>query len=528
MSLETPAHATDFRDCQSMTPPSDAPHARPTPAPCMPHDPDTRVLASSAPRPASFLVLIGVVAAISVTAQFSLSLPPILLCIIACLAIACGTALGYLSLRHLTPRRAALCFAASAGLCCASALASLSVHEAATGHPISFLAYALLASSWLFAATAAIWSLAELRRTQSQTDRELTQLVREAHERQATEEALRQAENRQNALLGAIPDLVLLMHKNGALSRYPLKKNRPSRTGTPSEIRRNSFRRQPFEDDPDLLRGVAYALERRGPQLFEYQAKMASDLLDVEVRVIPGKHNEALVILRDLTARRKLEREMLEASAREQRRIARDLHDGLGQELTGMLCFARGMAKKLGAENSRFAQEAEEMTRMLKESIVKTRSLAKGLRPVALEAMGLQTALKELADSTQELFGIPCSFAYDTDVVITEDAVAEHLYRIAQEAVTNAVKHADPTRIKVSLATEAGRLVLTVEDNGVGMQAGSERAKGLGLGIMKHRARIINGAIKFRAGAEGGAAVVCVWPSAKSDRDSESKDSERP
>lgn len=251
------------------------------------------------------------------------------------------------------------------------------------------------------------------------------------------------------------------------------------------------------------------ALERGGAQLFELPIKREANPIELEVRVIPGAEGEALVLLRDITSRRHLEQEILDVSAREQRRIARDLHDGLGQDLTGVLCLHRGLAKKLENGASPLAEEASDVSRLLKDAIARTKGLAKGLRPVELDALGFETALQDLAVTTETVFGIPCDFSYDKSVAVKDDATAEHLYRIAQEAVANAVKHAEPSQIQVHVTMDANKGVLTVTDDGIGIETTEGKSKGLGLGIMKYRARIIHATLRIRPGDAGGTVVSC-------------------
>ena len=144
----------------------------------------------------------------------------------------------------------------------------------------------------------------------------------------------------------------------------------------------------------------------------------------------------------DITERKRLEQAILEISAREQRRIGQDLHDGLGQHLTGIAFMSKVQEQKLAEKGLPDAVDAAKIVRLVNEAINKTRELSRGLLPVVSESRGLMSALQQWAGEVQDLFGISCTFLCIEPVLIHDDAVATHLYHIAQEAVNNAIKHA--------------------------------------------------------------------------------------
>jgi PAS domain S-box-containing protein len=211
----------------------------------------------------------------------------------------------------------------------------------------------------------------------------------------------------------------------------------------------------------------------------------------------------------DITERRRLEKELLEVSAREQRRIARDLHDGLGQELTGIFYLCRGLAKDLATEGSTRAADATDVAEMVKHALAMTRSLARGLQPVELDAEGLVSALHHLASTASKVYEVACRVACDKSAVIRDNAVAEHLYRIAQEAVNNAITHGRAGEIVIALGGERGKGILEVRDNGSGFPADVDWDKGMGLRIMGHRAGMIGGVLDVRAQPGGGTVLTC-------------------
>jgi signal transduction histidine kinase len=334
-------------------------------------------------------------------------------------------------------------------------------------------------------------------------------LALEVAERKRAEEALRTTGAKHRALLGAIPDLMFRIRQDGTLLDYMVPKGYEPAIDFAAFMNRDLHEALSPEVTQRLAQAVDQALHEGGVQVFEFQTSVNGELRDREARVIASGKDEALVIVRDVTHHKRLEREVLEISAREQRRIARDLHDGLGQDLTGVLCLSGGLAKKMEAESLPGAEYAAEIARLVKEAIVTTKTLAKGVRPVALDARGLAAALEELASSTEDLSGIECSFKHDELVSISDDAVAEHLYRIAQEAVHNAVRHAKAHHIRMTLATEGAKTILAICDDGVGIPKTLDKGKGMGLRIIEYRASMIEAALKIERVVSGGTLVSC-------------------
>ena len=213
----------------------------------------------------------------------------------------------------------------------------------------------------------------------------------------------------------------------------------------------------------------------------------------------------------DITDRVRLEKEMLRISEREQRRIGQDLHDNLGQQLAGILCLARGLANVLSAEGSPKAAEAAEIADLVKGALGLTHTMIRGLRPTGLDSGGLLSGLEGLAATTEKLFKIPCSFKASASVAVRDDAVCDHLYRIAQEAATNAVMHGKAETIQITLGREHGKDLLRITDDGVGMPGAADRREGMGLRIMEHRAKMIGGRLVVRTPAKGGTDVACFF-----------------
>jgi PAS domain S-box-containing protein len=214
----------------------------------------------------------------------------------------------------------------------------------------------------------------------------------------------------------------------------------------------------------------------------------------------------------DITERKSLEESILEISAREQRRIAQDLHDGLGQHLTGIAFMSKVLQEKLSDQSLPEAEEAAKIVRMVNDAIDNTRQLARGLHPVAAEPQGLMSALRKWANEVEVLFQIRCSFHCDTPVYIPDTNAATHLYRIAQEAVNNAIRHGKSKNIVIRLAERGGTAVLTIQDDGGGFPAKPTTAPGVGLSIMNYRADMIGGSLKVQPNDSRGITVTCMFP----------------
>jgi len=234
--------------------------------------------------------------------------------------------------------------------------------------------------------------------------------------------------------------------------------------------------------------------------------------LEISTRLVEhdGQRVEVEGIAREVTERRRLENEILEISTREQRRIGHDLHDGVCQQLSGIAFISDVLAGKLDEDRRAEAADAHKITEMVNKANRQARSLARGLFPVRLEESGLVAALGELAEDTSAFFNTRCEFVCEGTLDVHEHIVAHHLFYIAQEAVLNAVKHGKPTLIQILLAP-AGEdgYTLTVRDNGTGLPAPVKDGPGMGIRIMKYRARMIGAEVNVVSRAEGGVELTC-------------------
>jgi len=220
-----------------------------------------------------------------------------------------------------------------------------------------------------------------------------------------------------------------------------------------------------------------------------------------------------LTMLQDATARRQLEREVLEASNREQQRIGNDLHDGLGQELTGIALLLRGLENRAEREAAALSPAIEEVALLVNDAIFTTRALARGLSPVTFDRGGLSMALDELARRLSAMFHINVRCEADDKLDGGLESVnALHLYRIAQEAVTNAAQHGSAQQVHITLRCDGERGLLRIEDNGTGFNPAVHQSKGLGLRIMHYRAQMMTGSLRIESARSRGSVISCWFP----------------
>ncbi|HVV00367.1 MAG TPA: PAS domain-containing sensor histidine kinase, partial [Verrucomicrobiae bacterium] len=234
--------------------------------------------------------------------------------------------------------------------------------------------------------------------------------------------------------------------------------------------------------------------------------------MEISMRMIErnGENVEVEGVARDITERRGLERELIEISNREQLRIGHDLHDGVCQQLAGIAYRAAILGDHLEARGEPEFKEAEQISALINDANSQARSVARGLFPVRLQESGLAPALEELAESVSSRYKVQCRFEGAPREFVVENEVALHLYFIAQEAVMNAVKHARPGCITISIQPAGDRQKLEITDNGEGFRP-RPSGPGMGLRIMRYRARVIGASLDVAARREGGTIVTCLF-----------------
>jgi signal transduction histidine kinase len=219
-------------------------------------------------------------------------------------------------------------------------------------------------------------------------------------------------------------------------------------------------------------------------------------------------------LTKEIQERTRLQKELLETSERVQRRIGYDLHDGLGQHLTGTALAGQVLGQKLANQSLPEAAEANHLVELIQEAIELARSLARGLHPIEMQAGRLADNFQDLAVGASDRFKVSCQFEYHQAVPLPDMNVATHLYRIAQEAITNAVRHGKARNINIRLDSTADEIILTIIDDGIGLPENARNGEGLGLRIMAYRASMIGATFNIeRASSLGGTRVTCTLAS---------------
>ncbi len=233
--------------------------------------------------------------------------------------------------------------------------------------------------------------------------------------------------------------------------------------------------------------------------------KLRTLVLELDRRV----HERTAALQREVTERQRLDREIALVADHERRRLGRDLHDSLGQHLTGTALAAQVLKEKLAVRSAPEAPEAEKLVHYMEEGIDLVRSLARGLFSPELEAGGLIVALQGLAENITERFGTNCIFEGDESIRIHDSTVATQLYRIAQEAAINSAKHAAAMRIEIRLAMDGPNLTLTIIDDGIGFPEKLPQPEGLGLRLMRHAAALAGASFDVRRNGRNGTIATC-------------------
>jgi PAS domain S-box-containing protein len=229
------------------------------------------------------------------------------------------------------------------------------------------------------------------------------------------------------------------------------------------------------------------------------------------IRNEAGKVHRIASIIEDVTARKLLEREVIEINDRERSRLGQDLHDGICQQLVSIAFATDLLRRDLIAKSPGEAVRAAKINALLDSAITQARKLSHALCPVNLAGDGLAVALRALAGSASHGSGVVCGADCSEAVFIHDYAVATHLYRIAQEAVQNAIQYANPSQILIRLAQTGNSVLLSITDNGSGNDGEEERNFGIGLSIIKYRTRMAGGRLHVQENSSGGTIISCTF-----------------
>lgn len=257
-----------------------------------------------------------------------------------------------------------------------------------------------------------------------------------------------------------------------------------------------------------------------GLTVYSVVAKALTNLRRLHNELEERVRQRTVALTNEMQERARLEKEVLEISEREQRRIGHDLHDSLCQHLTATAMAGQVLGEKLAAKSLPEAADAKEVVKLIGDGITLTRNLAHGISPVDMEGEGLVMALRELAMNIFTMFKITCTFVCDSSPLIQDADTATQLYRIAQEAVSNAIRHGQAKQIVMSLSNHQKCLELTIEDDGVGLPDDWQKNRGLGTRIMAHRVAMIGGTVSIEPNPTGGTFVKCSIPISATDKNS--------
>lgn len=357
-------------------------------------------------------------------------------------------------------------------------------------------------------------------------------IFRDISERRRIEHALVDRERRLNAIVAAAVDAIISIDERGTIESVNPATEKLFGYDSSELLGRNikMLMPEPFQGEHDgylrnyIRTGIPKIIGigrevtglRKDGSTFPMSLSVSEIRLD-ERRLFTG-------IIHDLSGRRVLERQVLDASTDEQRRIGQDLHDGLCQDLIGMAFQADFAAKNLAAREAPEAEAISKLAMTIRDAAAQARQLSHGLNPVNLEAGGLPAALQTMAEKVSTAHQVSCTFHWGGNAQVHDDMIATHLYRIAQEAIGNAIRHGKAGRIQVRFsATRGERLTLVVKDNGIGLPQSllqkantvpttgitTPKPSGIGLQTMRYRANMIGANLWFSPARGNGTIMTC-------------------
>jgi len=288
---------------------------------------------------------------------------------------------------------------------------------------------------------------------------------------------------------------------------------------TQAEAMKLNISRMIPEHKPNEMQTLIERLKKEGKVDSFETIRLAKDgrILHISLTAIllkdeSGKPFAATITERDITEHRHLEKEILEITERERKLIGQEMHDSMGKVLTGVAIKSKGLAQKLKGKSAPESKGALAISKLASQAIAQMRDLARMLYPVDIEAGGLVTALQALAANAEKVLDVKCRFQCEQPVSVNNLIEAKQLYRIAQEAVTNAAKHGKAKNIAIEIHSTQDVCILSVKNDGLAFQTSSRPRNGLGLKIMEYRANLIGGVLEIRKGKKNGTVVTCTVP----------------
>lgn len=327
-------------------------------------------------------------------------------------------------------------------------------------------------------------------------------------ERRAAEAALRESEARTRALFASNPDVIFHSTTDGVILDVSDREIPFFPYAVEKIVGRSVAELYGEAAMKEHIRLSRLAVETGETQTTEYAAPSPDQDRYFELRFAGINASEVLVNARDITETAMLGRELTRVEERERSRIGRDLHDGLAQMLVAVKLINERMYQRLLERAPELQEDAAKATGLLRETIDQTRQIAQGFSAVA-EGDSLYDVLRELGKRTEDVFGIACHVTVDAKRRIYGQAATAHLYRIAQEGITNAVRHGQASVVELGSTTSGTEFRLSVADNGRGLVPGYAHGEGYGLRIMRYRARMIGGQIELGPRNGGGVLLVC-------------------
>lgn len=351
----------------------------------------------------------------------------------------------------------------------------------------------------------------EIERLSSLFNLYMEKLELEKKERLIAENHLRSSEERYRALMAAAPDPIIVIDTTGRVvyANLAFKRIFKWEPGDFHAGKRISFipagEREKIANDLErLLRGESVSGHESTRFTKDGEERFVS-MSGGPYRDAAGNIEGCIVIFRDITEYKRLEREVINADEHERIRIGQDLHDDLAPHLIGIEVMCQVMRRKLASGSAGAATDAEKIQSLVTEAINKTRALARGLTPVHLTEAGLEMGLTQLLLNVEIIFGVKCRLSWEGETRL-DATTAVHLYRIVQEALHNAIKHANAENIDLYCTASGQSLEISVRDDGGGIREKGERT-GMGLKIMEFRARIIGAELSIMSSPDKGTSV---------------------